>query len=81
MENLFKNQGPLWWVIISLILMTVMFESKVILLGEIRSQSLLEIKGLKILNEINVNFCQVLPTFLYCNSVAVQIVVLRAIKY
>ena len=64
MENLFKNQGPLWWVIISLILMTVMFESKVILLGEIRSQSLLEIKGLKILNEINVNFCQALPRFL-----------------
>ena len=64
MENLFKNQGSLWWVIISLILMTVMFESKVILLGEIRSQSLLEIKGLKILNEINVNFCQALPRFL-----------------
>ena len=64
MENLFKNRGPLWWVIISLILMTVMFESKVILLGEIRSQSLLEIKGLKILNEINVNFCQALPRFL-----------------
>ena len=63
MENLFKNQGSLWWVIISLILMTVMFESKVILLGEIRSQSLLEIKGLKILNEINVNFCQALPRF------------------
>ena len=64
MENLFKNQGSLWWVIISLILMTVMFESKVILLGEIRSQSLLEIKGLKILNEINVNFSQALPRFL-----------------
>ena len=64
MENLFKNQGSLWWVIISLILMTVMFESKVILLGEIRSQSLLEIKGLKILNEINVNFCQALPRYL-----------------
>ena len=64
MEKLFKNQGSLWWVIISLILMTVMFESKVILLGEIRSQSLLEIKGLKILNEINVNFCQALPRFL-----------------
>ena len=64
MENLFKNQGSLWWVIISLILMTVMFESKVILLGEIRSQSLLEIKGLKILNEINVNFCQALPRLL-----------------
>ena len=64
MENLFKNQGSLWWVIISLILMTVMFESKVILLGETRSQSLLEIKGLKILNEINVNFCQALPRFL-----------------
>ena len=32
----------------SLILMTLMFESTVILLGEIRSQSLLELKGKKI---------------------------------
>ena len=43
--ELVQNQRLLWWVIISLNLMTLMFESTVILLGEIRSQSLLGLKG------------------------------------
>ena len=46
--ELVRNQRLLWWVIISLILTTLMFESTVILLGEIRSQSLLGLKGKKI---------------------------------
>ena len=46
--ELVRNQRLLWWVIISLVLMTLMFESTVILLGEIRSQSLLGLKGKKI---------------------------------
>ena len=46
--ELVQNQRLLWWVIISLILMTLMFESTVMLLGEIRSQSLLGLKGKKI---------------------------------
>ena len=46
--ELVGNQRLLWWVIISLILTTLMFESTVILLGEIRSQSLLGLKGKKI---------------------------------
>ena len=45
--ELVGNQRLLWWVIISLILTTLMFESTVILLGEIRSQSLLGLKGKK----------------------------------
>ena len=49
--------------------------------GEIRSQSLSGIKGLTILNEIKVNFCQALSRFLKCNSVAVWIVVLHALEY
>ena len=36
MENLFYNQKPLKLVIISFILVTLMFDSKVVLLGEIR---------------------------------------------
>ena len=47
MENLFKNQGLLWWLIVSLILVTLMFESTVILYGQIRSQSLVGIEGLR----------------------------------
>ena len=43
--ELVQNQRLLWWVIISLNLMTLMFESTVKLLGEIRSQSLLGLKG------------------------------------
>ena len=46
--ELVRNQMLLWWVIISLVLMNLMFESTVILLGEIRSQSLLGLKGKKI---------------------------------
>ena len=48
MENLFKNQGLLWWLIVSLILVTLMFESTVILYGQIRSQSLIGIEGLSL---------------------------------
>ena len=47
MENLLKNQGLLWWLIVSLILMTLMFESTVILYGKIRSQPLVGIEGLR----------------------------------
>ena len=47
MENLFKNQGLLWWLIVSLIVMTLIFESTVILYGQIRSQPLVGIEGLR----------------------------------
>ena len=45
-ENLFNNQEVLQLIIISFILMTLMFNSGVILKGEIRCWSLSEIKGL-----------------------------------
>ena len=46
-ENLFDNQELLKLVIISFILVTSTFDSWVILWGEIRSQSLLGVEGLK----------------------------------
>ena len=46
MENLFNNQELLGFVIISLILMTLMCDSGVIQLGEIRCASLSGVKGL-----------------------------------
>ena len=45
-ENLFNNQEVLQLTIISFILMTSMFDSGVILKGEIRCWSLLGVKGL-----------------------------------
>ena len=45
-ENLFSNQEVLQLIIISFILMTLMFDSWVILKGEIRCWSLSRIKGL-----------------------------------
>ena len=47
-ENLFKDQELYELVITSLILMTLMFDSGVILWGEIRSWSLLGVKGLRL---------------------------------
>ena len=44
---MFKNLELYKLVIISLILMTLMFDSGVILYGEIRSWSLLRVKGLR----------------------------------
>ena len=46
-ENLFDNQELPKLVIISFILMTFTYDSRVILWGEIRSQSLLIVKGSK----------------------------------
>ena len=46
-ENLFNNQELLQLVIISFISVTLLFDSGVILLGEIRCLSLLGCKGLK----------------------------------
>ena len=46
-ENLYNNQQLLQLVIISFIFVTLMFDSGVILLGEIRCLSLLGCKGLK----------------------------------
>ena len=46
-ENFHNNQECLEFLIISFILITLMFDSRVILLGEIRCFSLLEVKGLK----------------------------------
>ena len=45
--SLFNNQKLLKLVIISFILMTFSFDSRMILTGEIRSWSLLRVKGLK----------------------------------
>ena len=45
-ENLYNNQEVLQLIIISFILMTLMFDSGVILKGEIRCLSLSGIKGL-----------------------------------
>ena len=45
-SNLFKNQEVLQFIIISFILMTIMFDSGMILKGEIRCWSLLGIKVL-----------------------------------
>ena len=47
-ENLFKNQEPPLLVIISFVLMTLLYDSGMILLGEIRCWSLLGIKGLRL---------------------------------
>ena len=47
MENLFNNQEVLQFIIISCILITLMFDSGVMLKGEIRCKSLSGIKGLK----------------------------------
>ena len=47
-ENLFDNQKLLKLVIISFILMTFTFNSRVILYGEIRSQTHFEVKGLNL---------------------------------
>ena len=44
-EKLFNNQELLWLVIISFILMTLMCDSRVILLVEIRRWSLSGLKG------------------------------------
>ena len=49
MENLSNNQEHLELVIISFILMTIMLDSGVIPLGEIRCLSLLGVKGLLII--------------------------------
>ena len=46
-ENLFNNQELLLLVIISFILMTLRFDPRVMLLGEIGCQSLLGVKRLK----------------------------------
>ena len=46
-ENLFDNQELPKLVIISFILITFTYDSRVILWGKIRSQSLLIVKGLK----------------------------------
>ena len=45
-RNFFNNQELLWLVIISFVLVTLMFDSGGILLGEIRCWSLLGVKGL-----------------------------------
>ena len=42
--NLFNNQEPLWVVILFFILMTLMCNSGVILQGEIKCKSLLEVQ-------------------------------------
>ena len=47
MENLFNNQEFYTLLVISLILVTLMFDSGVILKGEIWSWSLLGVKGLR----------------------------------
>ena len=47
-ENLFDNQKLLKLVIISLILMTFTFDSRVILYGEIRSQTHFEVKRINL---------------------------------
>ena len=49
-ENLFDNQEPLKMVIFSLILVTYTFDSRKILRGDFRSQSLLGVKGIKMAN-------------------------------
>ena len=46
-ENLFNNQEVLRLIIVFFILMTIMFDSGMILKGEIRCQSVLGIKGSK----------------------------------
>ena len=47
MENLFNNQEVLQFIIISCILITLMFDTGLILKGEIRCKLLSGIKGLK----------------------------------
>ena len=54
-ENLCDNQELLKLVIISIILITFILDSRVILWGEIRCQSLLEVKGL---NEVRSNITE-----------------------
>ena len=49
-ENLFGNLEPLKMVIFSLILVTYTFDSRKILRGDFRSQSLLGVKGIKMAN-------------------------------
>ena len=49
-ENLFGNQEPLKMVIFSLILVTYTFDSRKILRGDFRSQSLLGVKGINLAN-------------------------------
>ena len=55
MENLFNNQELLEFVIVSFLLVTLMFDSGVILWGEIRCQSLLGVKGLNVMVEQHIN--------------------------
>ena len=54
-ENLCDNQELLKLVIISIILITFILDLRVILCGEIRCQSLLEVKGL---NEVRSNITE-----------------------
>ena len=55
MENLFNNQELLEFVIISFLLVTLMFDSGVILVGEIKYWSLLGVKGLNVMVEQHIN--------------------------
>ena len=55
MENLFNNQELIEFVIVSFLLVTLMFDSGVILWGEIRCQSLLGVKGLNVMVEQHIN--------------------------
>ena len=50
-ENLFDNQEPLKMVIFSLILVTYTFDSRKILRGDFRGQSVLGVKGITKPNE------------------------------
>ena len=55
MENLFNNHELLEFVIISFLLVTLMFDSGVILVGEIKYWSLLGVKGLNVMVEQHIN--------------------------
>ena len=55
MENLFNNQELLEFVIISFLLVTLMFDSGVILVGEIKYWLLLGVKGLNVMVEQHIN--------------------------
>ena len=52
---MYKNQELYKLGIISLILVTLMFDSRVMLQGEIRSWSLVGVKGLKIIPESRID--------------------------
>ena len=55
MENLFNNQELLEFVIISFLLVTLMFDSGLILWGEIKYWSLSGVKGLNVMVEQHIN--------------------------